>query len=74
MDVPDKEKNKAKPFIESALVEAKSDRPNKKSIAESLEQAGKILNGVSKVALKATVFGNMLSQGLIWAGKSIGWL
>lgn len=74
LNVPDKEKNKAKPFIESALVEAKSDKPEKRSIADSLEQAGKILDGASTTALKATAFGQLLSQGLIWTGKAIGWL
>ena len=74
LDVPDKEKSKAKRRIEDAVDEAKSEEPDKGSISDSLEEAGTILEKVSRTALKATAFGKLLSQGLIWAGRAAGWL
>ena len=74
IEVPEEEKERAKECIDDAIVKAKSNTSDKKSIGDSLENAGKVLEGASKTALKATAFGHMLSQGLIWAGKAIGWL
>ena len=74
LNVPDKEKNKAKRRMDDAIDEVKTDTPDKKSVANSLIEAGKILESASAIALKATAFGQMLTNGLIWAGKALGWL
>ena len=74
LKVSDKEKRKAERRIEDAIDEAQSEGMDKGSIQESLVAAGNILEKAGETALKATVFGELLSQGLIWAGRATGWL
>ena len=51
MEVSDEEKEKANECIDNAMTKVKTDKSDKKSIRENLENAGKILEGVSKVLL-----------------------
>lgn len=74
IEITDESREKVKGHIDNAIVKAKSTKPDKKSIGESLENASKVLEGTSSVVLKATSFGHMFSKALIWAGQSVGWL
>ena len=73
LEAPEKEKAKATRRIEDAVDETKSEEPDKSSIGDSLEKAGTILEKATQAALKATALGNLLSQGLTWAGRATGW-
>ncbi len=77
LDIGEKDKKKIANQIEGAKIELEDEKPDKKSIAESIKKTGEILKEAKTAGETIKDIGVLVGKAAIWLGTTaakLGWI
>ncbi len=77
LDIGEKDKKKIANQIEGAKIELEDEKPDKKSIAESIKKTGEILKEAKAAGETIKDIGVLVGKAAIWLGTTVaklGWI
>ncbi len=77
LDIGEKDKKKIANQIEGAKIELEDEKPDKKSIAESIKKTGEILKEAKTAGETIKDIGVLVAKAAIWLGTTaakLGWI